>query len=241
MTDLAAGSHERVLPGLSITTFDISADGQRVTFATIDSDNKSRIWIARLDRRSPPTMLPPVEARGPVFGRDDDIYYRGLDGKLWYLFHLKISSAEIRKFSNEQAVNSPTISPDGEWILSVVPVEGQDATTVVKAFPVTGGTPTTVCRFCFLKWTRDQKHLFITRAATNGEGESPSFVISLPPGKALPDLPPGGLESDGDIRKLPLVRVIEGHPGVFPGVTQTVHAFERRLVRRNIYQITLPR
>jgi eukaryotic-like serine/threonine-protein kinase len=242
VTDLATGSHERVLPGLSMTTFDISADGQRVAFATVDSDNKSRIWIARLDRRSPPTMLPPVEARGPVFGGRDDIYYRGLDGKLWFLFHLDISSGEIRKFSSEQAVNSPTISPDGQWILSVVPLEGQDATTVVKAFPTNGGgKPVTVCRFCFLKWSRDQKHLFIARSSTNGQGESPSFVLPLRPGRALPDLPPEGLESEADIRKLPLARVIEGRPGVFPGVTQSVYVFERRLVRRNLYEVMLPR
>jgi len=120
-------------------------------------------------------------------------------------------------------------------------VEGQDATTVVKTFPAMGGEPTTVCRFCFLKWSRDQKHLFISTVASNGQGERPTFVIALPAGRALPDFPPGGIQSEDDMRKMAVARVIERRPGVFPGVTQSVYAFQKNLVRRNLYEITLSR
>ncbi len=240
VTDLAVGSHDRVLPGLTMTTFDISADGRRVAFATMEPDGQSRIWIARVDRRTPPAMLPPIDARGPVFGSGDDLYYRGREGKQWYLFRVRISGGDVQKVSSEQAVNSPAISPDRQWVVSVVPVERQDATAVVKAFPTNGGSPVTVCGFCFLKWSRDQKHLFISQVAGNGQGESSSYVITLPPGRALPDLPAAGLQSEEDIRKLPLARIIERRPGVFPGVTQSVFAFQQRVVKRNLYEISLP-
>jgi serine/threonine protein kinase len=238
--DLATGSRERLLPGLAITSYDISADGQRVVFAAFDTAGKSRIWLARLDRRSPPTQLPPAEAIGPVFGSDDEVYFRGPEGKLWYLYELKLDSGQVRKFIDEQAVNSPTVSPDGQWILSSVSVADKETTTVLKAFPKNGGAPVTICPSCFLKWTRDQKHLFFSFNAGNGLGETSTFVIALAPGKALPEFPPGGVESEAQVRKLPNVRVI-GHPGVFPGVTSSVYAFQRQVVQRNLYRITIPR
>jgi WD40 repeat protein len=245
VSDLATGSRERLLPGLAITSYDISANEQRAVFAAVDAAGKSRIWLARLDRRSPPTQLPPAEALGPVFGGDDEVYFRGREGTLLYLYELKLGSGQVRKFINEQAVNSPTVSPDGQWILSWVPVAGKDTTAVLKAFPKNGGAPVAICPSCFLKWTRDQKHLFFSFLPGNGLGEAglgeaSTFVIALAPGKALPEFPPGGVESEAQVRKLPNVRVI-GHPGVFPGVTLSVYAFQRRAVQRNLYRIAIPR
>jgi serine/threonine protein kinase/Tol biopolymer transport system component len=240
VADLRTGSRERLLPGLSITSYDISPDGQRLVFAANDGDGKSHIWLARLDRRASPIELTPVEARGPVFGRDDDVYYRGLEGKLWYLYNFKLASGEIRKFNDEPAVNSPRISPDGQWVLSLVPVEGRDMPTELKAFPVQGGPPVTVCAGCFLTWTRDQKALFFSFFPSDGSSEAPTFVVELPPGKALPPLPPGGIQSQADVRKLPVNNVIDHRPGVFPGITQSVYAFRRQLVQRNLYRIVLP-
>jgi Tol biopolymer transport system component len=239
VSDLATGSHERLLPGISITSYDISADGQRVVFSSFDADGTSHIWLARLDRRTPPAKLPPVEARGPVFGPENDVYFRGLEGKLWYLYEIKLDSGQIRKFTAEQAVNSPAISPDGQWILSLVPIAGQDTTTVVKAFPTKGGAPLSVCTSCSLKWTRDQKHLFFSFGFSNGDQDGTTFVIALSPGKALPGLPSAGLASEAQVRKLPIVRAIN-RKGLFPGPTASVYAFQHRSVQRNLYRLAIP-
>ena len=242
VANLTTGSSERLLPGLAINSYDISSDGERVVFAAGGADGKSRIWLARVDRRSPPTLLPPAEALGPVFGRDGEVYFRGPEANLWYLYALELDSGRIRKFTSEQAVNSPTISPDGQWILSWVPVAGKDTTTVLKAFPKDGGTPITICDSCFLKWTRDQKHLFFSFGAgdaNNGDGMGATFVITLAPGRAVPDFPPGGVESGEQLRKMPNVRVID-RIGLFPGATSSVYAFQRQFVQRNLYRVTLP-
>ena len=237
--DLATGSRERLLPGISITSYDISADGQRVVFASFDADGTSHIWLARLDRRAPPAKLPPSEARGPVFGPENTVYFRGQEGKLWYLYEIKLDSAQIRKVTSEQAINSPTISPDGQWIVSLVPVASQDATTVVKAFPIQGGAPLIVCTSCSVKWTRDQKHLFFSFGFFSGAQDGTTFVIALPPRKALPELPSGGLASEPQVRKLPILRAIN-RLGLFPGPTASVYAFQQRSVRRNLYRLAIP-
>jgi Tol biopolymer transport system component len=238
--DSTGGTRERLLPGLTITSYDISADGQRIVFAASDGGGRSRIWLARLDRRSAPTMLPPAEALGPVFGSDGEVYYRGREGESWYLYELTLESGQVRKFTSDQAVNSPTISPDGQWILSWIPAAGTDTSTILKAFPKNGGAPVTICASCYLKWTRDQKHLFFSFNHNNQIEEGTTFVIALTPGKALPDFPPGGLQSDADVRKLANVRVIS-RIGLFPGLTSSVYAFQRNVVQRNLYRIAISR
>jgi serine/threonine protein kinase len=241
---LADGSSERLLSGLAITSYDISPDGERVVFAAAEADGKSHIWLARLDRRSSPTQLPPAEALGPVFGSDDEVYYRGFEGGLWYIFVLTLGSGDIRKFTSEEAVNSPIISPDRQWILSWVPLAGKNTSTVLKAFPRDGGDPLIVCPRCYPKWTRDQQYLFFSFGSGGLEprdrnASEKTFVIRLRQGKAFPDWPPSGIESEQQIRLLPVARVID-RPGVFPGPTSDAYAFSLDIVQRNLYRITLP-
>jgi WD40 repeat protein len=246
MADLADGSSERLLSGLAITSYDISPDGERLVFAATEANGNSHIWLARLDRRSSPTQLSPAEGLGPVFGSDDEVYYRGSEGGRWYLFALTLSSGQIRKFTSEEAVNSPIISPDRQWILSWVPVAGKNTSTVLKAFPKDGGDPLIVCPRCYPKWTRDQQYLFFSFVAGGIEPTDRSintsqktFVIRLRQGKAFPDWPPSGIESEEKVRRLPVARVID-RPGMFPGPTSDVYAFGLDVVQRNLYRITLP-
>ncbi len=101
-----------------------------------------------------------------------------------------------------------------------------------------GGAPLTVCTSCSLKWTRDQKHLFFSFGFSNGEQDGTTFVIALSPGKALPELASGGLESEAQVRKLPIVRAIS-RTGLCPGPTVSVDAFQRRSVQRNLYRLAI--
>lgn len=243
VSDLKTGARERLLPGVAINSYDISADGERVVYSARGADGRSRIWLARIDRRTAPAMLPPAEALGPVFGRYGELYYRGAEDNLWYLYSLDIDSGRIHKFTTEQAVNSPTVSPDGEWILSWLPAAGKNTSTVLKAFPRNGGKPISICASCFLKWTRDQRHLFFSfppGSADNGDDLGETFIIKLPRGRALPDIPAGGFESAEQMRKIPNVRVIAGL-GLFPGPTATLYAYQRESARRNLYWMKLPR
>lgn len=236
--DLGSKTSEPLLPGVNITSFDISSDGQRTVFSAFGADGKSYIWLARLDRRASPQRLLPGEALGPVFGSDEDVYFRAPEGKLSYIYELKLSSGRVRKFATDPAINSPIISPDGQWIVSTTALAGEDGPAVVKAYPKSGAGSRVVCQRCFLKWTRDKKSLFVSFGGGSIMSEGKTYVITLPRGKAFPDLPVGGVKTEADVQKLPVTSVID-HGYVFPGVTSSVYAFDHRITQRNLYRIAI--
>jgi eukaryotic-like serine/threonine-protein kinase len=232
VSDLQNGFREAVLPGLVITTYDISRDGKRLVFASAGDNGKSRIWLTPVDRHSPPQLLPPPEALGPIFGGDNEIYFRGPQDGQWSIYELRLDSGQIRKAIPDPAVNPPIISPDGEWIVSKTPGGGPDNSSVVKAYPKNGGAPIVVCKTCVLRWPRDGRSLFISIGPK-------TVVVPLEPGKAFPALPAEGLNSETDVQKARGVRVIDLGDS-FPGLTATTYAFQKRFVQRNLYRIWLP-
>jgi Tol biopolymer transport system component len=85
IADLATGLTERLLPGFSVgiggtatarSLFDVSPDGQWVVFEASDPGGKHRLWLAPLDRRSPPRQIPNVEGDGPLFAPDGAVFFR---------------------------------------------------------------------------------------------------------------------------------------------------------------------
>src|SRR5262249_52158328 len=91
VVELDSGRNEALLPGFSVAgppgmAYDISPDSQRVVVAALDHEGKQRLWLARLDRRSPPRQIPNVEGRLPVFGPGDEIFFRILEGGSPYLY-----------------------------------------------------------------------------------------------------------------------------------------------------------
>ena len=55
--DLASGKSDTVLSGQSVTDYVISRDEKEVAFTTRDSSGASQIWLAPLDRRTPPRLI----------------------------------------------------------------------------------------------------------------------------------------------------------------------------------------
>jgi Tol biopolymer transport system component len=55
--NLAYGRSGPALPGVRMDPFDISRDGKRLAFAAKDESGKSRLWMAPLDRLSPPRPI----------------------------------------------------------------------------------------------------------------------------------------------------------------------------------------
>jgi len=66
-----------------------------------------------------------------------------------------------------------------------------------------------------------------------------TYVLPLPPGKVLPNIPPGGFRSEAEIAALASVRVID-LADVAPGPSPDTYAFSRQTVQRNLYRIPLP-
>ena len=62
--------------------FDIAPDGRQLVFFSPDREGKPRLWLAPLDRRSPPRQIPDVEGEGPLFGPNGEIFFRKVELKL---------------------------------------------------------------------------------------------------------------------------------------------------------------
>jgi Tol biopolymer transport system component len=106
-----------VLPGLAITSYDVSPDGSEIVFAAIGDGEGTKIWQTRVDRREPPKQIISMSAFGPVFGDSSTIYSRGgVDGAS-YIFRADLTTGVTEKFRPETVVNSPAISPDRNWVI----------------------------------------------------------------------------------------------------------------------------
>jgi hypothetical protein len=66
---------ERVLPGVRMSSFDLSPDGTQFVYTTPEEDPQPGIWIAALDRRSAPRQLTRNGEFRARFGPNGHIIY----------------------------------------------------------------------------------------------------------------------------------------------------------------------
>jgi Tol biopolymer transport system component len=76
--DLGSGKTDSVLPGMSVTDYDVSRDEKEVAFTTTGSSGEKTIWLAALDRRTPPRQIARVGDQ-VSFGADGDLIFRSLE------------------------------------------------------------------------------------------------------------------------------------------------------------------
>ncbi len=83
--NLDSGISEAVVPGVSIREYDISNDEKEVVFTTQPAGQASQLWLAPLDRSSPPRMISESGEATPHFGPNGQVLFRFTDGKANYL------------------------------------------------------------------------------------------------------------------------------------------------------------
>jgi hypothetical protein len=91
-----------------------------------------------------------------------------------------------------------------------------------------------VSGWIYWRWSPDANSLSI---AHTPEGQS--YIISLPPGQALPAIPAGRFRSEEDMARLPGARKTD-ELMVIPGPSLDVYAFYRSTTQRNLYRIPVP-
>jgi hypothetical protein len=229
--ELASGRNERLLPDFEdIVNYDISRDGKQVAFSTVDSRQRTQLWLAPLDLSSPPKTLGPA-ADCPHFGRDGEIFFRGIEDGRNFIFRLAANHEQWEKVASEPVVSVITASPGGEWVVGAV-------SGYVTAYPAEGGAPVRLCANCLVGWTGDGKSLFVSRFVDTPRRRVRTHVLSIPAGSAFPRLPPGGIETEEQLAALGGVLLGEGGVGI-PGPDASVYAFARSSEQRNIYKIPL--
>ena len=229
--DLGSGKTDSVLPGVSVADYDISRDEKEVAFTTTESTGEKTIWLAALDRRTPPRQIARVGDQ-VSFGADEDLIFRSLEDQ-GGLVRIKRDGRQREQITTVPVLEKFAVSPDGEWVIIISPGPGADAEWAVLAVPIHGGAPKKICvPDCLSGWSSDGRFFYLgTRGGT-------TLVIPVPAGKSLPDLPASGINLATSWPELPGARVIE-YDSITLGPDPSQYIFLKTDLQRNLFRIPL--
>jgi len=234
IADLRTGHSEPLVPGLQVLNFDVSRDGQQVVMEAPDTQGRPRLWVAPLDRSSPPRQILNVEGGQPRFAPNGSVYFRHNEGastaagSLGFIYNVRPDGSGLRKAIDAPVNTFYAVSPDGRWVEAWAPLKG-NGPAKGQVFSLEGKPAVTVGGK--LGWTGG--------GITIGWDWAPYvFYVPLAPGRVLPAIPAGGFHSDEEIASLPGVHKIEGQQ-VVVGPSPDVYAFYRGTIQRNLYRIPI--
>jgi Tol biopolymer transport system component len=244
LVDLQSGHDEPILPeiqtaGLLSLAYDISLDSQHIVVAT-NNDN-GPLWIAALDRRSPPRRIAGVQGSHPVFGANGEVFFNMAEGASRFAYRVRQDGSGLRKLSERPVAGVRGISADRQWVIVRVP---EDSGTVGLAVPVAGGDPIPLLGSALsdtvqLRWSPDGRQMFASFGATTGYAlVGHTYAVALPLGRMFPEVPAGGFASEAEIAALPGARRIEAFD-LAPGPSSNTYAFSRGATQRNLFRIPL--
>jgi dipeptidyl aminopeptidase/acylaminoacyl peptidase len=233
--DLATGKSDTLVPGQSITEYAISRDEQEVAFTTTNAHGESQIWLAPLDRRTPPRLI--VESGDQVsFGAPGELIFRSL-AKGSALARIKTDGTGFERIPTASFLSKGDVSPDGTWVIVKAPATSGPPVAEALAVPLHGGAPRAICRgdadTCTAGWSPDGKFFYVG-SRTNRR----TFAIPVPAGAAFPDIPLGGITDLKRAATLPGARAIE-EGLISPGSDPSIYVFTREDSQRNLFRIPL--
>ncbi len=243
VTDLSTNQAQALLPGLRLTGYSVSRDGQRVACSALDNKGKSHLLLAAFDRRKSPEQTRTTNTESedtPIFASNDDLFFRGSEKDSNYLYRTKAGTTLAEKVTKDAIIELESVSPDGRWVVAQVAVASDEIPRAIVAYPTQGGPPLRLCRIlCSVSWTSDGKFVYVYLLGTSRLNDTgKTFIIPLRPGNPFPQLPTAGVGSEADLAALPGVKTAEGV--VSPGPDVSHHAFTRQSVHRNLYLIPTP-
>ena len=145
-SSISDGKSEPVLTGVSIDTFDISADARQVVYATTGRDGVSQVWVAPLDRNVAPRQLTNHNEHLPHFGPHGDILFIANDGHNNYLERLEANNLRRSRVVPYPVDEILTTSPQRHWATAVmIDAHTQPPIPRLVAIPLEGGPPISLC------------------------------------------------------------------------------------------------
>jgi hypothetical protein len=250
-TNLATGEKERVLPGHVVANYSISRDAKKVVFTSIGNEGGDGVWIADLDRRTPPRQLTRGGEFRAFFGSPGQIIYMS-QGQVRHLYRMKEDGSGNEMISPDPVTYLISVAPDGRWAAALVGVEaanggGTSAHLVSMkgemSFPVCGGG----CSLGFgpnrvqapiVDWSPDGRFL-VVGLQYFGLRTMRTVVLPYRSDVPLERLWPKGLKAEADVAANPGARVIT-EPNVFTGSTSSAYLFWKRATQSNLYRIPIP-
>jgi eukaryotic-like serine/threonine-protein kinase len=244
--DTATMRSQPLLPGFSIESYYLSADGKSGVFAALGADRKPHIWFSSLEHRSPPRQISQGEGESsPVFTPAGDILFRASEGAFNFAYRMKRDGSEAQKVLADPILDIDDVSPDGRWLVVFPFRKGEESVFWRVAYPLQGGgSPMTICKTsCWVSWAANGAFLalrFSPNSPNAGfiNGEPKTVIVPLRRGTVFPRLPNSGLGSVSEAASLPGAKVIE-EDDARPAQDPSIYAFVRGAVHRNLYRIPI--
>jgi len=238
--NIATGNSETVLPGISIADYDISRDEKEVAYSTTALNGPSKVWLASLDRRTPPREI--AAGDQVSFGAERELVFRSLEGATTFPVRIKKDGSGREPVTTVPILEKSGVSPDGKWVIAFSSGTTTNALVGgILAIPLHGGAPKKLCggANCQAAWSHDGRFLYVDmNAVVSGPFAGKTVAIPIPAGKSLPDLPAAGLDANKSEIQLAGARIIERGP-ISPGSDPSIYVFEKRDLQRNLFRIPL--
>jgi Tol biopolymer transport system component len=234
MADLDTGRRQRVFADRQLLHYSLSADGQRIVFVTIDDQARSPVWMAALNNPNAARQITTANASFAYFGAPGEVVFAGAED--FAVMRIGEGGGESQK-----VIPTPLmllgVSSDGEWIA----VGDPRAWGALFVYPTRGGSPLRLCDRCappwgtepvpfYLGWSPDRKFLL-------WNFNDSLYSIPLAPGRLLPPIPAGGLQSTAAVAALPGARLVTNEPHAFPGPLPSMYVVMKVTTQRNIYRV----
>ena len=113
--DLESGKSDPLVTGQRISDYDVSTDQATVAF-TVPSGASSQIFLAPLDRSSPPRLVV-KDGDSVSFGGSGTLTFVQLEEKANYLARIQADGRGLEHLLDAPIANKRSVSPDGEWVV----------------------------------------------------------------------------------------------------------------------------
>jgi DNA-binding winged helix-turn-helix (wHTH) protein/Tol biopolymer transport system component len=233
-----SGKSEAVFPGVSMLAYDVSPDGKQVVYCAALRDGMRQLWLAPVDRSSPPRRIGDSGNTRPHFGPRGQILFQATEGNFNYLEQMNPDGSARSKVSPYPVSTIKDVSPGRRWVMAMAPV-GEGPRVAPVAIPTDGGSRRVICAdYCVPKWSSSGEFLVIPIEAPSRTSPGKSLAVPVGPGETLPELPPGGI----DLARAGMVpggqSIARGE--LIPGKDPAHFAYVNATVHQNLYRISLP-
>jgi DNA-binding winged helix-turn-helix (wHTH) protein len=227
--EIDTGKQESLVPGFNMIEYDVSPDEQQVVFTTV-RDGVHQIWVAALDRHTPPRLLVGAGDE-PQFG-GAYVFFRQIGEHASYLHRIKTDGSSESRLLPDPIIELFAAAPDGKAVVAARP--SADGLMDAWVIPIDSAIPARVLNKSYSpsRWSHDGRTLYVGLNVQEHVALSGSTAV-LPTGPD--DLP---------LSKLPAANAggtLIPHRGdaLSIGPDPSVYVFLKSEGRQNIYRIPL--
>jgi Tol biopolymer transport system component len=233
-TNLNTKTSECIVRGFSVLEFDISEEAGEVVFSSQKSGEPSQIWLAPLDRSTPPKRLAASGEGSPHFAPKDKVWFRYSDGGANYVGQMNTDGSDRRRLTTRPISTVMSSSPGGRWLVVMAP--GSDSAGIdTIAIPASGDVARLIGRGRLpLTWAPDGRFVCIGVE----QNSSQSVVIPVSPGE-LPAVSADGIRSLEEAAGIRGARLVNGFD-ISLGPDPSTFAYVKTSIHRNLFRISLP-